>query len=448
MILLKNISYLVRDSLRIEKNIDLLIDGNRIKQIGRINSKNPQNNIEVLDCKNKAVIPGLINAHTHLWQSMLKGRRDDLSLVPWCEQVIYPFIQVLRDRVKYKRAGEIGYLWSMLGAIEMIRAGITSFVDMDSGYFAERVPEAWLDIGIRGVFSVEMVDKWVPDNIRIDPKHERENILKLIDTWHKYSRGEPLIKIAMSASAPFTCSEELLSWILEQSNKYNLAIQIHVSETKWEVEQCLRNIGKTPLKYLESIGFLSRPIMAVHCVHLTDEEIKIAKKHSVSVIYNPKSNMKLGSGIAPITKMLKEGVNVALASDGTASNDLMDLFEEMRAGAMLQKVAHEDPAVFSAQEIFSIATEGGAKACQIDAGKIDEGKLADITIINLSSPHIFTLSDDIIPALVYCAKGDDVETVIINGNIIMQNREIITIDEQMIMKKIREITKNFKNGLK
>lgn len=443
MILLKNISYLVRDSKRVEQNCDLLIDGNCIKQIGYINLKDSQDNIEILDCRDKAIIPGLINAHTHLWQSMLKGRRDDLSLVPWCEQVIYPFVKLLHKQVGCDSSSEIGYLWSMLGAIEMIRAGITSFVDMDTGYFTERVPQAWFDIGIRGVFAVEMVDKWVPKDIRLDPKHERENVLQLIDTWHKIPYENSRIQIAMGASAPFTCSETLLSWILEQSEKYNLIIQIHVSETKWEVEECLRYTGKTPLKYLESIDFLSRPIMAVHCVHLTDEEIKIAKKHSVSVIYNPKSNMKLGSGIAPITKMLREGINVALGSDGTASNDLMDLFEEMRVGVMLQKVAHEDPAVFCAQEIFSIATEGGAKACQIDAGTIDEGKLADIAIINLSSPHIFTLSDDIIPTLVYCAKENDVETVIINGKLVMRDRKLLTIDEKVILENIKKVSKNY-----
>ncbi|HBY57210.1 MAG TPA: amidohydrolase [Candidatus Atribacteria bacterium] len=446
MILLKNISYLVRDSQRVEKDIDLLVEGNRIKQVGNISSEIFQDNIKILDCKDKVVIPGLINAHTHLWQSMLKGRRDDLSLVPWCEQVIYPFIQLMREQAKYGETDDLGYLWSMLGAIEMLHAGITSFVDMDSGYFIERVPQAWFDIGIRGLFSLEMVDKWVPDNIRVDPQHERENVLKLIETWHEVPAKEPLIRMAVSASAPFTCSEELLSWILNQANKYNLPVQIHVSETKWEVEECLKSMGMTPLKYLESIDFLSRPIMAVHGVHLTDEEIKIAEKYSVSIIYNPKSNMKLGSGIAPIVKMLREGVNVALASDGAASNDLMDLFEEMRVGVMLQKVAHEDPAVFNAQEIFKIATEGGAKACQINAGIIEEGKLADITVVNLLSPHLFTLGDnDIIPALVYCAKGEDVETVIVNGNIVMENGQIITINEQAIMEEIRRITEKFRS---
>lgn len=436
MILLKDISYLVRNPCRVEQDVDLLIEGNRIKRIGRLNTRVPSKNITVLNCRGKAVIPGLVNAHTHLYQSMLKGRRDDLALVTWCEQITFPFVRAVLKQVRCDGSDEAGYLWSMLGAIEMIRNGITSFIDMDVNL--DSVPKAWADIGIRGVAAMSMVDQWVPDDLMVSLEQTKENALTLIENWHMPPRKDPLIQVFLGPSAPFTCSEPLLSWILETAENYDLGIQTHVSETVWEVKQSFQSTGKSPLTYLESIGLLSRPITAVHCIHLTDQEIELAKGRNVIVVYNPKSNMKLASGIAPIVKMRQAGVEVALGTDGPASNDIMDLFEEMRAGALLQKVDRGDPAVLGARDVFRMATEAGAKACRVDAGMIDEGKLADLVVIDLSAPHLFTLGDEIVSALVYCAKGGDVETVIINGRLVLQDRKLLTIDEETILKEAKK----------
>ena len=434
MILIRNIAYLVRDADRIERGVDLLIDGSRIAKIGHINAEDCPQGTTILDGGNRAVIPGLVNAHTHLYQSMLKGHRDDLSLVDWCEQVTFPFVRRVLHRAWEEGITELGPLWSKLSAIEMIRNGITSFTDMDLNL--DGVISAWVDVGIRGTAALTMVDQWVPDDLMRSPEKSREETLAVVEEWHQ---TQPLVSVFLGPSAPFTCSDSLLAWIYEQSETYDLGIQTHISETAWEVEQSRKLTGVTPLAYLERFGLLARPITAVHCVHLTDEEIDLAAKYEVVVAYNAKSNMKLGSGIAPIVALHRAGVPIAIGTDGAASNDLLDLFEEMRCGLLLQKAAHADPTVLGARDAFRSATEVGARACRIDAGVLDEGKLADIVLIDLSASHVFRLTDEIIPTLAYCAKGSDVETVIINGRIVMQDRVIQSIDELAILEETRKV---------
>ncbi|NIA11761.1 MAG: amidohydrolase family protein [Nitrospiraceae bacterium] len=436
-LLIKDISYLVRDAYRVEHDVDVLIEGNRIVRMGRVTPREITSGTVVIEGAGKIVTPGFVNAHTHLYQSMLKGRRDDVPLVSWCDEVTFPFVRNVLQRVREERSNEIGYLWSMLGTMEMIRSGITTFIDMDMNL--PGVPQAWVNIGIRGIAAMSMVDQWVPDDFITTTEQLREEILKLIEDWHQIPAEDPLVQVFLGPSAPFTCSEGLLTWIMDVAEKNDLGIQTHVSETEWEVQHSLETVGKTPLFYLDSIGFLSRPILAVHGVHLTDEEIELAKKSSVTVVYNPKSNMKLGSGIAPIAKMRRVGVNVAMGTDGAASNDLLDPFEEMRAGVLLQKVAAMDPTALDARDIFASATAVGAAACRVDAGTIDEGRLADLVVIDPSAPHMFNLGDDIVPALVYCAKGGDVETVIINGRVVMRDRTIMTIDEKVILKEAKRV---------
>jgi 5-methylthioadenosine/S-adenosylhomocysteine deaminase len=438
VILIKDAAYLVRDADRIERHVDLLVEGDQISQIGHIQAEDCPEGTTILAGGNHAVIPGLVNAHTHLYQSMLKGYRDDLSLVDWCDQVTFPLVRQVLHHAWREGNTELGPLWSSLGAIEMIRSGITSFIDMDM--YIDGVIDAWVDVGIRGVAALTMVDQWVPDDLMLPPEQAREEALAMIEKWHQ---THPLVSVFLGPSAPFTCSDSLLTWIHEQSEAYDLGIQTHISETAWEVEQSMKLTGVTPLAYLERFGLLARPITAVHCVHLTDEEIDLAAKNDVIVAYNAKSNMKLGSGIAPIVALHRAGVPIAIGTDGAASNDLLDLFEEMRCGLLLQKAAQADPTVLGAHDAFRFSTEIGARACRIDAGVLDEGKLADIVLIDLTAPHNFRLTDEIIPALAYCAKGSDVETVIINGRIVMQNRVIQSIDELAILKEIKRVGERY-----
>jgi 5-methylthioadenosine/S-adenosylhomocysteine deaminase len=198
------------------------------------------------------------------------------------------------------------------------------------------------------------------------------------------------------------------------------------------MDQIEQQAGTTPLHYLDSFGLVDDRLTAVHCVHVNEADMGLLKERGVIPIYNPKSNMKLGSGIAPVAEMLRMGIPVALANDGSASNDVLDMFEEMRFAALLQKVAAQDPSVVSATDVFRMATENGAKACRIDAGTIDPGRLADVVIVNLRRPNL-TPVHDIVNSLVYCAKGADVETTIINGQVVMRERELVTMDEEEIL---------------
>lgn len=433
MILLKNISYLVQKADKILQNIDLLIEGNKIKEIGHLELDKQENHIKTIDASGKIVIPGLINAHTHLYQNMLKGIKDNLRLKEWCEQVTFPFSHIIHQEHRQKNNIELGYYYGALGALEMVRSGITSFVDMD--ITLDSIFEAWSDIGVRATGAIQTVNRWIPKALLQTEEKKRKEMLGYIEKWH----NNGILQVALAPSTPFACTPDYLDWLKQVASDYGgLQMYVHVSETRWEVEQSVAESGKTPLAYLDSLNFLSSPICAVHCVHLTEEEICLAKDKKVTIIYNPKSNAKLGSGIAPIVTYLKAGIPVTLATDGAASNDLLDMFEEMRFGALLQKVSCEDPAVISAGDMLRMATESGAKMLGIDAGLLEEGKLADLVVINPALAHIQPIHD-IIQTLVYCGKASDVETVIINGRVILENQKFSTVDEEKILQRAVEL---------
>lgn len=433
VILLKNIGYLVQKANKVIENVDLLVVGNRIKKIGRCAIEGTNPDIKIIDATGKIVIPGLVNTHTHLYQNMLKGIRDDLRLKEWCEQVTFPFSHIIHQEHRQHDNIELGYYYAALGALEMVRSGITSFVDMD--ITLDSIFEAWSQIGVRATGALQTVNRWVPKILMQPEEKKKQELLGYIEKWH----NNGILKVALAPSTPFACTPDYLNWLKQVALDYGqLPIYVHVSETRWEVEQSLSEFGMTPLVYLDSIDFLSIPICAVHCVHLTEEEIALAKEKDVTVIYNPKSNAKLGSGVAPVVTYLKEGIPVTLATDGAASNDLLDMFEEMRFGAMIQKAIWADPAVISAADMFKMATEAGAKMLDIDAGVLEEGKLADLVILNPDLAHIQPIHD-LIQSLVYCGKASDVETVIIDGKIVLEDKKFCTVDEKKILQRAVEL---------
>jgi len=220
--------------------------------------------------------------------------------------------------------------------------------------------------------------------------------------------------------------------VRQQRDRLDVGVQIHVAETRYEIGQIAQEAGTTPLRYLDRFGLVDERLTAVHCVHLDEEDIDLIAQRDVVPIYNPKSNMKLASGIAPMVAMLRRGIPVALATDGCASNDLLDMFEEMRSAALLQKVAAGDPSVISATDAFRMATENGARACKIDAGTLDPGRLADVVLVDLRRPHLVPVHD-VVNSLVYCAKASDVKTAIIDGRVVMRDRRLVTMDEGYIL---------------
>jgi len=450
-ILIKNISILIQDTDHILNDKDILIEGNKIKKIGTILAEDLPAHCKIIEANGKVVMPGLINAHTHLYQSMLRGCRDDLTLVPWCEKVTFPFANIVYKDCWEKEDIMIGYYWSMLSSIEMIHNGITCCIDMDLSL--DSIFRAWQDIGMRGIAAITVANRWIPKEFCRDDNTIKQEIEQYIKKWHQSSSGKSLIQVFMAPSTLFCCTPELMEWLVKKTEEYNLGFQIHISETKWENKQTLEEFKTTPLKYMENLNLLRRPISAAHCIYLTEEEIDIAVERGVVPVYNPKSNMKLSDGVAPIVKMLERGIMVALGTDGPASNDQLDMFEEMRVGALLQKVFYGDPGVISAKDIFKMATENGAKAARIDAGMIKEGKLADLIILDLNKVHSAPIND-VIQNIVYCGKSSNVETTIINGKVIMENGKIITVDEESLVtegiKRGEEILKriNFNKSIK
>lgn len=422
----------MRAADRVELNCDVLIEGHRIAGVGHYT---PQPGWDVIDAAGCAVIPGLVNAHTHLYQNFLKGLNDGVPLVEWCAHVLYPAADVIHADHWQAHDERLGYAWSLVAALEMIKCGTTCCIDMDMTMDA--VFQAWLDIGFRGVGAITLSDQWIPDRLLRSPEVSRREALGYVERWHNVPADSPRVQIALAPSTPFLASADLLKWTRGQRDRLGVAVQIHVAETRYEIEQIAQETGTTPLRYLDRLGLVDDRLTAVHCVHVDEADLDLLQLRGVIPVYNPKSNMKLGSGVAPVAEMLRRGITVALANDGSASNDLLDMWEEMRCAALLQKVAAQDPAVISAADVFRMATENGAKACRIEAGTIDPGRLADLAIVNLRRPHLVPVHD-IINSLVYCAQGSDVETTIINGQVVMQDRQLLTLDEDEVLNLAQE----------
>lgn len=425
-LLIRRATYLLRDANRIEADADLLIEGSRITSVGLDLPAPPQ--AEVIDAKGCAVIPGLINAHTHLYQNLLKGVGSGLRLVPWCDAVLFPMVDVI---LREKRAGNErpAYLWSALGALEMIRAGTTCCQNLDVSM--DGIFQAWSDIGLRGVGAVTLADDWIPADVMTESDKLKQSVFDYVERWHN-----PVgrITISLGPSTPFLCSTDLLAWVRDTAHARDLGIHIHVSETATEVEESLRDWGMSPIGRLEQMHLLSERLSAVHCVHTTNSEMDLLARHGVTVVHCPKSNMKLSDGIMRWPALKALGVPVALGNDGCASNDTLDMWEEMRAAALLSSMGAADPAAVTPADVFRAATEVGARACRVDAGTLDPGRLADVAIVDLSAPHLRPVHG-ILGTLVYCARASDVRDTIIDGQVVMRDRHIRTVEEATLIEE-------------
>ncbi|MGI9861991.1 amidohydrolase [Moorella naiadis] len=433
-ILIKNARYLIQNAEKILENVDLLIEGNQISLIGP--DLTAGRDTTIIEATGKVVMPGLINAHTHLYQCFLKARRDDLPFKEWCEEVTFPFTNVIQEDYLQRREATAGYYWSLLGAMEMIKGGITCCINMDKTL--PSVFQAWLNIGFRGVGAITAVNRWVPKELSLSDEQRKAEILSYIKEWHQVPAESPLVQIFMAPSTPFACTKNFLQWLGETAITHDLGLQVHVSENSRDVTLAEEESGLTPLAYLDSLGLLQQHFTAVHCVYLTAAEMDLARERGVIPVYNPKSNAKLGSGIAPVAEMLARGLTVAIGTDGAASNDLLDMFEEMRAATLFQKARYQDASLLPAGQVLQMATVNGARAARINAGELLPGKLADVIILGLDGPHRGFLHD-LLQNIVYCAKAADVETTIINGRIIMQDRQLLTVDEAEAKRRAMEI---------
>ncbi len=408
-------------SRRVIENGAVAVSKNEIVAVGTTTEINQKfTTKQTIDARGKLIIPGLINAHTHVPMSLFRGIADDLDLNEWLTKFIFP-AEAKNVTEDFVRVG------TRLGVAEMIRGGTTTFCDMY--YFEDAVADETFKAGMRGVLGETIIDFPVPDN----KTHEAAMAYteKFINKW----KNNSLITPALAPHAPYTVSTEHLRNVKRLSDKLNAPIVIHVSETRKEVDDSVAAKKFRPVEYLESIGFLNNRVIAAHTIHISDAEIDILKKREVGAAHNPQSNMKLASGVAPIPQMLLKDLAVGLGTDGAASNNDLNLWEEMDTAAKLHKVFSGDPKVVNAQQAFEMATMRGARALHLEKiiGSLEAGKRADLVIVDFDDLNQ-TPFYNVYSHLVYATKADDVRTVIIDGRIVMRDRRLLTLDENAIKK--------------
>ncbi len=420
-ILIDNIAILAmngQDSY-IEKGY-LLIKGDLIAEVG--SGAAPQGNYEqTIDGTGKVALPGLINTHTHAAMTLLRGYADDLPLMDWLSTKIWPLEAKLND--------DDIYWGTMLAITEMIKSGTTTFNDM---YFAmSRAAQAVEQTGIRAVLSRGMI------GVSPDSQAALDDSRRLVEQWHQAANGR--IRFVLGPHAPYTCPPEYLQKVVALAEELDTGLHIHIAETRQEVEDIQNQYGMSPVQLMLNSGVFSRPTLAAHCVHLGPDDIAILKQYQVGVAHNPESNMKLASGIAPVPELLRAGVAVGLGTDGASSNNNLDMIEEMRSCALLHKVSTMDPTVLPAYQVLEMATTLGAKALGLgEIGMLKPGYKADLILINLTAAHMIPRYD-IVANIIYSAQASDVDTVIVDGQIIMKQRQITTFDEQEVLERCQAV---------
>ena len=392
---------------------------------GRIVAIGPRTEIESrytsrqrVNASGKVITPGLINGHTHVPMVLFRGLADDLDLQEWLTKYIFP-AEAKNVTEEFVRVG------TRLGLAEMIRGGTTTYCDMY--YFEDAIADETARVGVRGVLGETIIDFPVADN-----KTNAEGMAyveRFVARW----KGHELIVPAIAPHAPYTVSEEHLKAARAFSDRTGAPIVTHIAETKREVDDMVKAKGASPVAYLDRIGFLNDRVIAAHMVWPQGTDIAILKQRGVGVVHNPQSNMKLASGVAPVPRMLAEKLFVGLGTDGAASNNDLNMWEEMDTVAKLHKVFTGDPKVISAQEAFELATIRGAQALHLEKeiGSLEIGKRADVLVIDrdtLNQIPLYNIYSD----LVYATKAADVETVIINGRLVMRNRRLLTLNEAAV----------------
>ncbi len=402
-IIFKNIDVITWDSFI--KNTNVCVEGDKIKKIGDIQVADGD---EVINGKNKILCPGLVNAHTHAAMTLFRSYADGMNLEDWLYTKIFP----AEDNL----TGEDVYWGTVLGMLEMMQSGCTTFHDMY--FFTEDIARATEDTGMRGKICRGLV------NGGTEGFDSDERIWGNVDFYKKYNGAcDGRITVGFGMHSVYTCSPQYLKYCADVVKDLGATAHIHLSETETENKNCINAYGKTPTALMMEAGVFDSPCTAAHCVHLSDEDIEILKSKNVSVAFNPSSNLKLKSGIAPIEKLLKKGINISLGTDGASSNNNLNMFEEMHLGALLSGV--------QSSEAFKMATVGGAKALGNGTGEIKEGALADLIMIDTDKPHFYPVHD-MRANLLYSAQGSDVCLTMVGGKILYRDGEFKTADFEKI----------------
>lgn len=413
-------SILIKNVLFNDRTIDIYIEGKEIKQIGEGLSFPAD---KILDGSRKAVIPGFVNAHTHAAMTLFRGFGDDMPLMPWLEQKIWP------NEAKMTR--EDVYWGAKLACLEMIKSGTTTFFDM---YQRPRVTaDVTEEMGLRGIIAGVCFDGFDKKEAEKCKRHN-ERLIQDVDNYSKR------VRFSIGPHAIYTVSGELLKWAHRFAMEHQIPIHLHLAETEGEVKDSLDRFGLTPVRYLYKLGVLSPRLIIAHGIYIDDDELRMLADHEVKVVHNPASNMKLASGIHFKFKEMRQlGITVGLGTDGCSSSNNLDMIEAMKLASLLGKAWRKDPEALTANEMLQAATAEGAAMFGLKAGQIKEGYLADLCLIDLNTPA-FTPNFNFVSNLVYAANGSCVDTVICDGKILMENKKVPGEDE--IMEKATEIAYN------
>ena len=397
------------------------VDGNRIALVtesetaaAEFRAAHP--GLREFDCRGKLVMPGLVNTHCHAAMTLQRSLADDIALMKWLHEYIWPFeAQQTPDEI---------VLGAEMGIVEMLLGGVTTFVDM---YWHEnRIAEAVRRLGIRAMLGASYLDtSW---------EAFADDVERMIATTGDCDR----IRLAVAPHSPYTCSPESLQRGKELARRHGLWFMTHISETEDEVRIVRERYGTTSVRHLDTLGIFDDRTIGAHCVHVDDGDIRILRERGVAVSHNPQSNMKISSGIAPIARMHSEGVLCTIGTDGTCSNNDLDMWDEMRTASFLQKVATMDPCVLPAYEILKMATVNAARAIGHagELGVIKEGALADFILIDAVKPHL-TPVYNMVANLIYCGKAADVDTVVVNGEIVVEGRRIEGVDLSNLCSRVQ-----------
>jgi 5-methylthioadenosine/S-adenosylhomocysteine deaminase len=410
---------------RVIENGAVAIRGDSIVAVGaRAEIESKFEAVQTIDARGALVLPGLINGHAHAAMSLFRGLADDLSLDEWLQKYIFP-AEARNVTPEFVEWG------TKLGVLEMLRGGITIYADMY--YFEDVVARVTKEAGMRGVLGETIIDFPAPDNKT--PEQAFAYTQKYLDHW----KGDSLIVAAVAPHSIYTCSEKTLQDAAALARRNNSPILIHIAEAQFELEQSRTKHGATPVGYLERIGFLGPDVVGAHCIWVDQADIAALAHFNIGCTNNPSSNMKTAAGVMPVPEMLAAGEPIGVATDGAASNNNQDLFEEMDLAAKLQKVSRMDPRALPAKQVVEMATINGARALHMEKmiGSLETGKKADLILVDTEAPHAVPMYD-VYSEIAYALKASDVRTVVIAGKIVMKDRQMLTLDEKEILAKAQE----------
>ena len=420
-ILIKNGTVVTMDSRDSIVRGDVVINDGRIAEVGGAGHTADT----VIDASGCAVIPGFVQTHIHLCQTIFRSAADDLALIDWLRKRVWP--------MEAAHSVESITASARLGIAELIKGGTTCALTMETVNHTAEVFRVVEETGFRATAGKCMMDKGdeVPTALQEETANSIEESIALLEAWHGKADGR--IRYCFAPRFAISCTRELLEKVGALARTRGVMVHTHASENRTECEIVQDETGLRNIAYLDKVGLTGRHVALAHCVHLSVDEIETLKTTGTNVVHCPSSNLKLGSGIAPIAKLLEEGISVSLGADGAACNNRLDMFTEMRTAALLQKVLH-GPEVLPANRALRMATIDGAKAMGLDSeiGTVEPGKKADLSVVRLDRLHS-TPASDVVSALLYSAEADDVDAVIIDGELVMRDRKLLTINEAETM---------------